>query len=186
MTSHPGGLLFWIMGDSLHGRDQFLRRARRVLAVDERVCFAQRLMVGQPLVSGDRQIDEEAFGDLLRRGGLALSWSNAGGGIGLPRQVDEWLDEGRNVVVPGSRYALERALARYQEALIVIYVHIDHLVEEDPHGGARERTDSIRRRLVGRGPLVESPQYVSLRDERSGSASADRVIRMMQGRRACA
>jgi len=180
------GLLFWIMGCPEGGRDRLLHHARRILDGHHRVRFGERLTVGHPRALGDRQVSSETFSTIARERGFALSWANPEGAVGVPSDIDDWLDGGCNVVLAGSRYAFERALARYEDALIAIFVRRhdqDHLIDEPR---VREQTSVVRRRLIGTGPRLESPQFVTIQSDDDLHAAGDRLVKLLQGRRACA
>jgi len=76
------------------------------------------------------------FERLEGEGAFALSWRANGLAYGIPREIDDWLSAGQDVLINGSRGHLEVARQRYPQ-LLAILLQVDEAV--------------LRQRLLARG-----------------------------------
>ncbi|MCF5032956.1 phosphonate metabolism protein/1,5-bisphosphokinase (PRPP-forming) PhnN, partial [Pseudomonas syringae] len=60
------------------------------------------------------------FEQMRERGAFALSWQANGLHYGIPVEIDQWLLEGHDVLINGSRAHLQKAQARYPTLLAVL------------------------------------------------------------------
>jgi ribose 1,5-bisphosphokinase len=94
-----------------------------------------------------RAVDESEFDVLLERGAFALNWRANGHRYGIGREIDDWLDEGRTVVVNGSREHLPLARATYPQLEAVHVSAPVALLRERLSGRAREPMEQVHARL---------------------------------------
>jgi len=110
------------------------------------------------------------FERLEGEGAFALSWRANGLAYGIPREIDDWLSAGQDVLINGSRGHLEVARQRYPQ-LLAILLQVDEAV--------------LRQRLLARGR--ETPEQIEQRLARSrsfapvGGASAATVAATTAG-----
>ncbi|MBK1634468.1 phosphonate metabolism protein/1,5-bisphosphokinase (PRPP-forming) PhnN [Rhodovulum adriaticum] len=146
------GRLFAIVGPSGVGKDTLmgLARARRP---DLRL--VRRVITRDPQAGGEdfEPVTQADFARRLQAGAFALHWQAHGLSYGIPCQIDDWLDEGRDVLFNGSRAVLGRAMARYP-GLRVLHV--------------TARPETLARRLARRGR--ESAQDIAARLARADYA----------------
>jgi ribose 1,5-bisphosphokinase len=131
------GRLIYLMGPSGAGKDSLLEAARERLAA--RGCLIARRAItreGQALGEDAEALSPESFAEREQAGAFAMSWRANGLAYGIPKQIDEWLAAGRDVLVNGSRAYLAEARRRYPELLAVLLA-VEH--------------DVLRRRLLARG-----------------------------------
>lgn len=142
-----GGRLIYLMGPSGSGKDSLLNAVRERLAADgcriaRRVITRSAEAVGEdaaPVSLAEFEQNEIA-------GAFALSWRANGLAYGIPRQIDDWLAAGEDVLVNGSRAYLSEARQRYP-ALLAVLLRVDMAV--------------LRERLLARGR--ESPAQIEQR-----------------------
>lgn len=146
------GRLIYLMGPSGSGKDSVLSLARERLAA--RGCrIVQRVITRSAEALGEDAIGISLaeFEQLEQAGAFAMSWRANGLAYGIPRQIDDWLMAGQDVLVNGSRAYLGEARRRYP-TLQALLLTVDPAV--------------LRRRLLARGR--ETPAQVEARLARNG------------------
>nr|WP_245586762.1 phosphonate metabolism protein/1,5-bisphosphokinase (PRPP-forming) PhnN [Pseudomonas cremoricolorata] len=145
------GRLVLLVGPSGAGKDSLLEAARPVLQTQE-VEIAQRVITRSAEAVGEQAVavTEQQFDEMRQQNMFALHWQANGLQYGITRQLDAWLEQGRSVVVNGSRGHLAQARERYPQAL-VIYLEVS--------------PQSLRERLLARGR--ETPEAIEQRLARS-------------------
>lgn len=142
-----GGRLIYLMGPSGSGKDSLLNAARVRLAVSgcriaRRVITRSAEALGEDAVG----VSPTEFERMEDEGAFALSWRANGLAYGIPKQIDEWLAAGQDVLVNGSRGHLAQARQRYPE-LLGILLRVD--------------IEVLRKRLLARGR--ETPEQIEQR-----------------------
>ncbi len=115
------GRLIYLMGPSGSGKDSLLQAAREPLAL--RGCRIVRRVITRSAeaVGEDAQaVTPAQFDTLERASAFAMSWRANGLCYGIPVQIDEWLAQGYDVLVNGSRGYLAQARRRYPDLLSVL------------------------------------------------------------------
>lgn len=155
------GQLIYLMGPSGSGKDSLLNAARERLA--ERGCVIERRVITRSAEALGEDAIGVAPGEFDQQeaaGYFALSWRANGLAYGIPRQIDDWLAAGQDVLVNGSRAYLVQARQRYP-GLIGILLTVD--------------LDVLRQRLLARGR--ETPEQIEqrlARNELFDTAAAER------------
>lgn len=131
------GRLIYLMGPSGSGKDSLIEAARAPLQainceVVRRVITRSAESVGEEAIG----VSREEFARRKDRGDFALCWHANGLDYGIPRVIDQWLKEGRDVLINGSRGHFAQALKRYP-ALLPILLTV--------------KEDVLRARLLRRG-----------------------------------
>jgi ribose 1,5-bisphosphokinase len=152
-TSEEGvlmaGRLIYLIGPSGSGKDSLLDAARTRLA--ERGCrIVRRVITRSAEAVGEAALGVSAqqFADMEAQGAFALSWHANGLSYGIPREIDDWLAAGQDVLVNGSRGHLQNTRLRYPDVLVLL-LSVDQAV--------------LRQRLLERGreSLVEIDQRLA-------------------------
>ncbi|SDU86690.1 phosphonate metabolism protein/1,5-bisphosphokinase (PRPP-forming) PhnN [Pseudomonas mucidolens] len=141
------GRLIYLIGPSGSGKDSLLDAARARLAA--RGCrIVQRVITRsvQALGEAAQGVSPAQFAALQACGAFALCWQANGLSYGIPREIDDWLAVGEDVLVNGSRGHLAQARLRYP-TLQVVLLTVDAGV--------------LRQRLLARGR--ESPSEIEAR-----------------------
>ena len=143
------GQLFYVMGASGAGKDSLIQYARQHLGKSKSVKFAKRYITRPPNTEGDvnhHSIGPAEFDRRLGKGHFAMHWMRHGCQYGISREIDIWLDEGKGVVINGSRQYYSQARKDYP-GLHAILIQADH--------------DLLRERLLTRGR--DSPENIEKR-----------------------
>lgn len=157
------GTLFYVMGASGSGKDSIIRYARAhlptMLPTTNHVLFAHRYITRPAELVGENHIalSEAEFNTRLNAGCFALHWysNNLSYGIGI--EINQWLRNGMNVVINGSRGYLPTAKKHFPN-LIPIMIHVPlPILEQRLIARNREDTASIQARLQ------RAKKYESLR-----------------------
>ncbi len=131
------GRLIYLIGPSGSGKDSLLDAARPRLA--ERGCRIVRRVItrsAEAVGEAAQGVSPAQFAAMQAQGAFALSWQANGLSYGIPKQIDEWLAAGENVLVNGSRAHLAHTRERYP-TLLVLLLTVDQAV--------------LRQRLLARG-----------------------------------
>lgn len=152
------GRLIYLMGPSGSGKDSLLQAARAPL--EAQGCrFAQRVITRSAESIGEDalSVSLDEFERLEAEGAFALSWRANGLAYGIPREIDDWLEAGQDVLINGSRGYLKVAQQRYPE-LLAILLQVDEAI--------------LRQRLLARGR--ETPAQIEQRLARSRDLQSDK------------
>ncbi|MBP1123697.1 MULTISPECIES: phosphonate metabolism protein/1,5-bisphosphokinase (PRPP-forming) PhnN [Pseudomonas] len=131
------GRLIYLIGPSGSGKDSLLDAARSRLA--ERGCRIVRRVItrsAEAVGEAAQGVTPEQFAALQAQGAFALSWQANGLSYGIPREIDDWLAAGEDVLVNGSRAHLAQTRERYP-GMGVLLLTVDHTL--------------LRQRLIARG-----------------------------------
>ncbi|MFJ5297965.1 phosphonate metabolism protein/1,5-bisphosphokinase (PRPP-forming) PhnN [Pseudomonas sp. NPDC088368] len=151
------GRLIYLIGPSGSGKDSLLDAASEPLAA--RGCrIVRRVITRSAEAKGEaaQAVSVEQFAEMQAQGAFALSWSANGLYYGIPNEIDQWLADGHDVLINGSRGHLPQAQARYPDLLVVL-LSVDQVV--------------LRQRLLARGR--ESAQEVEARLSRNAQFADD-------------
>lgn len=182
------GTLFYLIGPSGAGKDSLLAALHRHLDPDAPVAIAQRAITRPASATAEDHLPmgHDAFREREAQGGFALTWESHGCLYGIGREVDEWLALGMQVLVNGSRGALERAENHWGEALtpVVVRVDADVLAQRLQRRG-REDAQAIRQRLDRAHALGEPAHARRVIIDNNGplDQAAARLAALVAGRR---
>ncbi|MBF8766169.1 MULTISPECIES: phosphonate metabolism protein/1,5-bisphosphokinase (PRPP-forming) PhnN [Pseudomonas putida group] len=156
------GRLILLIGPSGAGKDSLIDAARPQLAAAH-VEIARRVITRSPEATGEAAVgvSVEQFERMKLQGAFAMHWQANGLQYGIPRQVDEWLEQGRSVLVNGSRGHLAQARTRYPDLLAIrVDVSLD-ILRQRLQARGRETQNEIDQRLA---------RHVSLSDTADDAA----------------
>lgn len=146
----PGtGRLFVVVGASGVGKDSLMDYARGRLGNSGHVRFVRRVIT-RPADSGGETHDamtEEAFLDLERRGGFAVSWHAHGLHYGIPAAVKDLVGSGGTAVANGSRHALPLFAAAFPAMTVISVTARPEVLAERLRRRGRESEAEIQNRL---------------------------------------
>jgi ribose 1,5-bisphosphokinase len=143
------GRLIYLMGPSGSGKDSLLNAARERLAA--RGCvIARRVITRSAEAVGEEAVgvSPAEFDQLEADGAFALSWRANGLAYGIPRQIDDWLAAGQDVLVNGSRGYLHTARARYPELQAILLQVDEAALRQRLQARGRESAEQIEARLA--------------------------------------
>lgn len=144
-----GGRLIYLMGPSGSGKDSLIEAARLPLRamnceIVRRVITRSAESVGEDA----RGVSPEEFERLERAGDFALAWRANGLSYGIPVQIDQWLEDGRDVLVNGSRANLRHAVERYPTLKAVLLTVKDEVLRKRLLVRGRETLEQIEERIA--------------------------------------
>lgn len=161
------GRLIYLIGPSGSGKDSLLDAARSRLAdrgcrIVRRVITRSAEAVGEAALS----VSPQQFLEMDAQGAFALSWHANGLSYGIPREIDDWLAAGEDVLVNGSRAHLKNARLRYPNMLVLLLT-VDEAV--------------LRQRLLARGreSLIEIDQRLARNARFNEGVLADNDVALL-------
>jgi ribose 1,5-bisphosphokinase len=143
------GRLIYLIGPSGSGKDSLLDAARTRLA--ERNCrVVRRVITRSAEARGEaaRGVSLDEFTQLEAQGEFALSWRANGLCYGIPREIDDWLAAGQNVLVNGSRGHLPATRLRYPDLLVLLLTVEQSVLRVRLQARGRESIVEIEARLA--------------------------------------
>jgi ribose 1,5-bisphosphokinase len=143
------GRLIYLIGPSGSGKDSLLDAARERLA--ERGCrIVRRVITRSAEAVGEAALGVSAhqFAGMEAQGAFALSWHANGLSYGIPREIDDWLAAGQDVLVNGSRGHLHNTRERYPDMLAVLLNVNPAVLRERLLARGRESVAEIDQRLA--------------------------------------
>lgn len=105
------GRLWYVVGPSGAGKDSVMAYARQHCPPGLPLVFAHRYITRPADAGGENHValSEAEFRWRAERGLFAMTWTRNGLHYGIGREVQDWLADGIDVVVNGSRHSLESA-----------------------------------------------------------------------------
>ncbi|CAI8936883.1 ribose 1,5-bisphosphate phosphokinase [Pseudomonas sp. IT-P74] len=143
------GRLIYLIGPSGSGKDSLLDAARTRLA--EHGCrIVRRIITRSAEAVGEAALGVSArqFADMEARDAFALSWHANGLSYGIPREIDDWLAAGQNVLVNGSRGHLQNTQLRYPDVLVLLLSVDQAVLRQRLLKRGRESVSEIDQRLA--------------------------------------
>jgi len=184
------GRLIYLMGPSGAGKDSLLLAARESLQargcrVARRVITRSAEAVGEDALA----VTEAEFAQLSRNGAFALDWQANGLHYGIPRQIDEWLEAGEDVLVNGSRGYLGEARDRYPQLQAVLLSVTLPVLRERLLARGRESLEEIEARLARNQNFqstAEQDETLLLDNSGPLEETVQRLLQLIDRDRACA
>ena len=142
------GRLIYLIGPSGSGKDSLLDSARDELT--RRGCRVVRRVItrsAEAVGEAAQAVTVEQFLSMQGQGDFALSWQANGLHYGIPREIDEWLAQGLDVLVNGSRGHLPEARQRYPDLLAILLSVNDSTLRQRLLARGRESVTDIEARL---------------------------------------
>lgn len=143
------GRLIYLIGPSGSGKDSLLDAARAPLA--ERGCrIVRRVITRSAEAVGEAALGVSAqqFAEMEAQGAFALSWHANGLAYGIPREIDDWLAAGQDVLVNGSRGYLPQVRQHYPRLLVLLLSVDQAVLRQRLLARGRESVDEIEARLA--------------------------------------
>lgn len=175
------GRLFLVVGPSGAGKDTLLAGA---VAADPRLHWARRVITRPETAGGEpfEGVTEAVFADRLARGNFVLHWQAHGLHYGVPKAEVDARDQGRDVLLNGSRGALAAARAAFPD-LVVLHISAPvPVLAERLAARGRETRAEIEARL-GRADLglPEGLPVVEIANDSDRETGVDRLLQALRG-----
>ncbi|MEX5541925.1 phosphonate metabolism protein/1,5-bisphosphokinase (PRPP-forming) PhnN [Pseudomonas poae] len=143
------GRLIYLIGPSGSGKDSLLDAARSRLV--ERGCRIVRRVItrsAEAVGEAAQGVSAQQFATLQAQGAFALSWHANGLSYGIPREIDDWLAAGEDVLVNGSRAHLAQTRERYPQAQVLLLTVDQAVLRQRLIARGRESLADIEERLA--------------------------------------
>jgi len=143
------GRLIYLIGPSGSGKDSLLDAAREPLA--HQGCRIVRRVItrsAEAIGEAAQAVSVEQFETMQAQGEFALSWQANGLQYGIPKEIDEWLAGGLDVLVNGSRGHLPQARDRYPDLLALLLTVDQAVLRQRLQARGRESLPEIEARLA--------------------------------------
>ncbi|MBM5460670.1 phosphonate metabolism protein/1,5-bisphosphokinase (PRPP-forming) PhnN [Pseudomonas sp. P66] len=172
------GALIYLMGPSGVGKDSLIDAARAKL-LEHNVAIVRRVITRSAEAKGEDAVgvSVERFEQLCAMGEFALHWRANGLAYGIPKEIDSWLQQGRTVLVNGSRAYLAEARERYPDLLAILLTVDPQVLRQRLLARGRESLEDIEQRLARSQQLQLADQTVCVLDN-SGQLD-DTVAQLM-------
>jgi len=159
------GRLIYLIGPSGSGKDSLLDAARGRLA-ERGVRIARRVITRSAEAVGEEAeaVSEDEFERLEASGAFAMSWRANDLAYGIPAQIDQWLAEGSDVLVNGSRGYLPQARLRYPDLLAIVLSVRPEVLRQRLLARNRETLEQIEQRLARNARFESAPNGLHLLD----------------------
>jgi len=186
------GRLIYLIGPSGSGKDSLLDAARETLAA--RGCrIVRRVITRSAEATGEaaQAVSVERFEALQAEGAFALDWFANGLHYGIPIEIDQWLAEGQDVLINGSRGHLAQARARYPHMSVVLLTVDQAVLRERLQRRARESAEDIETRLARnaqftQGLLADDPELIVLDNSGPLEQTVGRLMQHLERADVCA
>lgn len=143
------GRLIYLIGPSGAGKDSLLDAAREQLAA--RGCRIVRRVItrsAEAVGEAAHGVSVEQFARMQAGGEFALSWQANGLSYGIPREIDDWLAAGNDVLVNGSRGHLPQTRQRHPQVLVLLLTVDSAVLRQRLLARGRESLAEIEQRLA--------------------------------------
>ncbi|HWT67746.1 MAG TPA: phosphonate metabolism protein/1,5-bisphosphokinase (PRPP-forming) PhnN [Pseudomonas sp.] len=186
------GRLIYLIGPSGSGKDSLLDAARARLA--ERGCrIVRRVITRSAEAVGEAAlgVSLQQFDEMQAQGAFALSWRANGLAYGIPREIDDWLAAGEDVLVNGSRGHLTQTRERYPYVLVVLLTVDEAVLRQRLLSRGRESVVEIEQRLArnarfGERLLAEDPSVLVLDNSGPLERTVERLLACIDEPAQCA
>jgi ribose 1,5-bisphosphokinase len=186
------GRLIYLIGPSGSGKDSLLDAAREPMA--RRGCRIVRRVItrsAEAVGEAAQAVSAERFSEMQAQGDFALSWFANGLHYGIPKEIDQWLAEGHDVVVNGSRGHLSEARARYPDLLAVLLSLDQAVLRQRLLARGRESLEEVEARLARNAQfadnlLADDPTVILLDNSGALEQTVARLLQRIDREHACA
>lgn len=151
------GTLIYLIGPSGSGKDSLLQAVRAPL--ERQGCHLVRRVITRSAEAVGEEAQAVTFAEfdaLEAAGAFAMSWRANGLAYGIPAQINDWLSDGDDVLVNGSRAYLEQARRMYPDLLAVLLSVDTQILRQRLLARGRESVAEIDARLARNAQFAES------------------------------
>lgn len=183
MEQKPRGTIVLVVGPSGSGKDSILGGAETALEGNDSFFFPRR-DITRPAALGHepyQALSLETFEDRKGRGAYSLSWPAHGLWYGIPHAIEQYLDEGRHVVVNVSRGVIPEVRQRLQPAKIVSIEVPREALRVRLQGRERESELEIEARLERAAAFqIDGPDVVRLQNDASLEIAIENFVAFLK------
>jgi ribose 1,5-bisphosphokinase len=185
------GRLIYLIGPSGSGKDSLLDAAREPMAA--RGCrIVRRVITRSAEAKGEaaQAVSVEQFNQMQAQGEFALSWFANGLHYGIPKEIDQWLADGHDVLINGSRGHLPQARERYPDLLVVLLSVDQAVLRQRLLARGRESASEVEERLTRNAQfaddlLADVPSVILLDNSGALEHTVARLLQRIDREHAC-
>ena len=174
----PGKMVL-VVGPSGAGKDTLLNALRDRLAGDDRFRFATR-QITRPADGATEThipISEADYDAAVAASRYALAWRAHGLGYILPPDLDDFIEAGGTVIANGSRHALNDALRKYQNPMVLLITAPKAVLAERLAVRGRESRAEIEQRLDrSQLEMPDIPNLVRIENTGTVEEALDKIL----------
>lgn len=163
------GRLIYVIGPSGAGKDSVIGEAKRRVGHKSNLAFVSRYVTRPADAGGEAHIPlrQQEFDEAREVGFFALDWDSHGLSYGIGWEIEDWMAQGINVIVNGSREYLPTAAQRYPTILPVLIDVDPDVLKERLMARGRETIEDIEARLrrASDHADVDHPALVCIRND---------------------
>ena len=176
--------LFYVIGASGVGKDSLLNYARQHMPTSGSTVFAHRYITRPVEAGGENHIalSHEEFEQRAQQHCFAMHWHSHGNGYGIGSEINQWLAQGLNVVVNGSRVYFSHAAERYPTIVPVLITADKEQLSARLIKRGRENHADIERRLQASEFIesrVDHPALVVIENNVELAAAGDALVKLL-------
>jgi len=143
------GQLIYLIGASGSGKDSIMQAVRERISDEIPTLFAHRYITRPAELGGENYISltEKEFVIRQNAGLFAMHWKSHGYCYGIGTEIKNWLNNGFNVVVNGSREYLPVASSLFPNLLVTLVTVSENVLRQRLIQRGRESMEEIEKRL---------------------------------------
>ena len=143
------GQLIYLIGASGSGKDSIMQAVREQISDEIPTLFAHRYITRPAELGGENYISltEKEFVIRQNAGLFAMHWKSHGYCYGIGNEIKNWLNNGFNVVVNGSREYLPVASSLFPNLLVTLVTVSENVLRQRLIQRGRESMEEIEKRL---------------------------------------
>ena len=177
--------LFYVMGASGVGKDSLLDYARKYSTANDGYVFAHRYITRPANSGGENHIalTKEEFQQRVQHHCFVMSWQSHGNGYGIGSEINQWLQQGLNVVVNGSRAYFNTAIEKYPSMVPVLITADNHHLLARLTKRGRESQEDIEKRVQTNESIeriVKHPSLVIIENNSELAVAGNAFIKLLK------
>lgn len=171
--------LFYIIGASGAGKDTLINYARTRINGLEPVIFAHRYITRPPFTGNENHISlsTEEFHSRIKANLFALHWESHGNFYGIGQEINNWMKNGFNVVVNGSRQYLPVAQQIYPDMKVILIAASPKIINQRLASRGREDVGEIEKRIARTAEIsADLGNYIKIQNDHAIEDAGDELI----------
>ncbi len=141
--------LFYVIGASGAGKDTLINYARTRINGSENLIFAHRYITREPAGNENHiALSHDEFQQRIQAKLFALYWESHGNFYGVGCEINNWMQNGFNVVVNGSRQYLPTARKIYPDINVILISASPEVISQRLAERGREDIAEIEKRIA--------------------------------------
>lgn len=174
------GKLIYVMGSSGSGKDTLLDYVRKHFSPSIKLIQAHRYITRSHQSVGENHIElsSQEF-DLRKANNLfAMHWESHNKKYGIGIEIEQWMQEGVNVILNGSRAYFPKAAAKYSSIIPILIKVSPEVLYERLITRGREPEEEIKKRVARANQFnIEVASLIVIQNDSSVEESGKAIIK---------